>query len=173
MGAGPIGLFVIQCLKLAGVTPLILTEPVAARAELGRRLGADLVLDPTKEDVEGHCSKLTREMGPEMVFECVGIPQTVLDSVSLVRKKGKVMWVGFCPDEVTFTPALWFFKKISIQTSFGVDSRDEVHHCMKLIQDKKVAVEELVSEIISIDEVPRAFERLLKPNTEVKILVGF
>jgi L-iditol 2-dehydrogenase len=172
MGAGPIGLFLVQCLKPLGVQPLILSEPVAKRADLGHELGADFVLNPAKDSTEIECQKLTGGSGPDMVFECVGRPSTVLESVQFVRRQGKVVWVGVCFDEVTFVPALWFFKQISIQMSFGMD-RNDVQTCLNLIQDKKVITDRLVSDVISLDELPAAFERLTQPNSEVKILVEF
>lgn len=172
IGAGPIGLCVVACLKLFGAKPVILSEPTARRAELGRELGADVVINPRTQNLEEKCRELTNDIGPDMVFECVGVPTTILDSVSLVRKQGKVIWVGFCAEEVTFNPALWWFKNIAILMSFGA-VREDLMKCLKLIQDRRVPVEKLVSEIISLDELPRAFERLLSPNTEVKILVEF
>ncbi len=172
MGAGPIGLFLIQCLKLLGAKPILLSEPVSVRAALGRELGANYVLNPTEDNVEIECQKLTGGFGPDMVFECVGKPSTVLESVQLVRRQGKVIWVGVCFDDVTFIPALWFFKQISIQMSFGMDWND-VETCLKLIQGKKVVVDKLISEIITLEELPDAFERLTRPNSEVKIVVEF
>jgi len=173
IGAGPIGLFLIHYLKHLGIEPVILSEPISRRADLARELGADVVLDPTKNTIDEEVKRLTRDIGPDVVFECVGIPSTTLDSVPLVRRGGKVVWVGVCMEEITFVPALWFFKKATIHLSFGMGSREDIPGYLQFIQDKQDEVRKVITEIIPLEKVPEAFERLSKPNTEAKILVEF
>lgn len=52
IGGGMIGLLMLQLAKLAGATKVALLEPVEKKREMGRRLGADICIDPLKEDVE-------------------------------------------------------------------------------------------------------------------------
>lgn len=172
MGAGPIGLCVVQHLKSFGVKPLILSEPVAARGKLGLELGADVLLNPSRDDIDAECKKLTDGRGPDFVFECVGIPDTVMEAANLVRVAGKVVWVGVCMEPTTIVPVMWMLKEISIQPTLGF-TKNQMIECLELIRKKKVNAEKLISEVISLDELPRAFERLRKPNSEVKILVEF
>ena len=51
IGAGPIGLFCIQVAKAAGASLVIVSEPVKTRREAALKVGADVVIDPTDEDV--------------------------------------------------------------------------------------------------------------------------
>jgi (R,R)-butanediol dehydrogenase/meso-butanediol dehydrogenase/diacetyl reductase len=173
MGAGPIGLFVLHYLKQSGIDPVILSEPVRRRAELGRELGANVILNPTSVSIEDEVKKITRDVGPDVVYECVGIPSTTLDSVSLVRRCGTVVWVGVCMEQVTFVPALWFFKRVTIHLSLGMGKRDAIPGYLEFIRDNREDVMKVITETISLDEVPEAFERLSQPNTEAKILVEF
>ena len=173
MGGGPIGLFLVHCLKSRDIHPVILSEPVARRADLGRELGADVILDPQHVSIEEEAKKLTSGIGPDIVYECVGIPSTTHDSIAFVRRGGKIVWVGVCLEEVTFVPAFWLFKKASIHMSFGMGPRETIRDYLKFIRDRQDDVRKVITEIISLDEVPGAFERLLKPNTEVKIIVEF
>lgn len=173
MGAGTIGLFLVLGLKSIGVSPVIVTEPLSRRAELARELGADHVFDPTKGNVHGALLELTAGVGPDVVFECVGIPTTILESVSFVRCKGQVVWVGMCMEEVPIVPGVWFFKQPSIHVSAGFGGQRAVGPYLEFIEDRKADVMKVVSEVISLDGVPDAFERLLNPHGEVKILVGF
>jgi 2-desacetyl-2-hydroxyethyl bacteriochlorophyllide A dehydrogenase len=172
MGGGPIGLCVIQHLKSLGVKPIILSEPVARRGELGVELGANVLLNPSKDDIDSERKKLTGGRGPDFVFECVGVPDTVLEAVTFVRPAGKVVWVGVCMEPTTIIPVLWMLKEISVQTSIGF-TKSQMEECVGFIRKKKVVIDKLISEVIPLSEVPRAFERLRKPNTEVKILVEF
>ncbi len=173
IGAGPIGLFAVQYLKILGANPLILSEPVKRRAELGAEFGADIVVDPTRTNIEAEAKKLTRDIGPDVVCECVGLPATVLDSVSAVRRGGKVAWIGVCMEEVAFVPVFWTFKKPSIYISLGMGPREMLGDYLEFIRQRQDEVRKVITEIITLDELPGAFERLLKPNDEVKILVEF
>jgi len=171
MGAGPIGLFVVQYLKSLGIEPVILSEPLARRAALGSELGADLVLNPAQGSIDEQCRNLTGGEGPDVVFECVGIPDTLHDSVALVRAKGKVVWVGICMEEISFVPAIWSLKRISIQFIMGIGNKpQDAERYLKFIQERQADVGKVISKIICLDEVPQAFQRLVEPNTEVKII---
>ncbi len=173
IGAGPIGLFLIHCLKHLGTEQVILSEPVARRAELGSELGADIVLDPTKVDLEEEVKKLTDGLGPEAVFECVGIPSTTLDSASLVQRDGRVVWVGVCMEEVSFLPLFWMLKNISIELVMGWGGHEKIHDYLEFICDKKDEVGKVITDVVSLDELPGAFEKLLQPNTEAKVMLEF
>jgi 2-desacetyl-2-hydroxyethyl bacteriochlorophyllide A dehydrogenase len=173
VGAGPIGLFAVHYLKSVGVNQVILSEPVARRAELGSELGADLVLNPAEVNVEAEVKKLTDGLGPEVVIECVGIEKTTLESVSMVRHSGKVVWLGVCMDQISFIPAFWMLKNISIELIMGFGRAVKIPEYLQFIQDRREEVNKVITEIISIDDVPEAFERLLTPNTEAKVMVEF
>ena len=171
MGAGPIGLFVVQYLKDLGIKPRILSEPLARRAALGGELGADFVLNPAEQSIDQECRRLTGGEGPDIVFECVGIPDTLHDSVALVRAEGKVIWVGICMEEISFVPAIWSLKGFSIQFIMGMGGEpDAPGRHLSYIQENQADVGKVISETVSLDDVPQAFERLVKPNDEVKII---
>jgi 2-desacetyl-2-hydroxyethyl bacteriochlorophyllide A dehydrogenase len=171
IGGGPIGLFVVQYLKSLDIEPVILSEPVPRRAELGSELGADFVLNPARGSIDEQSRNLTGGAGPDVVFECVGIPDTLHDSVALVRAKGKVVWVGICMEEISFVPAIWSLKRISIQFVMGIGNKPlDAERYLKFIQERQTDVRKVISGIIRLDEVPQAFERLVKPSDEVKII---
>lgn len=173
VGGGPIGLFAVHYLKALGVERVILSEPVERRAVLGGELGADVVIDPTSVNLDKEVKKLTDDLGPEMVFECVGIPETTLESIFLVRPGGKVIWVGVCMEEISFAPAFWMLKNICIELIMGFGRSTKIKEYLQFIDDRKEEVRSTITEIIPLDGVPDAFERLLKPNTEVKVMVEF
>ncbi|GAB4346742.1 MAG: sorbitol dehydrogenase [Candidatus Abyssubacteria bacterium] len=173
IGGGPIGLFAVHYLSSLGIHPIILSEPVARRARLGAEFGADLVLDPVRDSIATETKKLTRDIGPDVVYECVGVPATILDSISLVRRGGVVAWIGVCMEEVTFVPALWTFQKPSIYISFGMGPKEKIQNYLEFIRNNQHTLRKAITETIPLEETPDAFERLLRPNTEVKVVVEF
>ncbi len=171
MGAGPIGLCIIQQLKLAGARVLVATEMVERRAKAAKAAGADIVMDPT-DDVMGKMEELTGGIGIDYVFECVGIPDTTQEAFNLVRRAGKVVLVGVCMEPATVYPVLWMIKEVSMQTTMGF-TRPEFESSLDLIHKGVLNTEGLVTETVSLDQMPDAFERLLSPNDEIKVLVEF
>jgi len=173
IGSGPIGLFLIHRLKDMGVEQIILSEPVKRRAELGAQFGADVVFDPTQVNLDDEVKKLTDGLGPEAVFECVGLPATTLESANLVRRSGRVIWVGVCMEEIAFSPMFWMLKNISIELVMGWESSEKVPDYIDFIRANQDTLRNAITEVIPLDEVPNAFERLSKPNTEMKVMVEF
>jgi (R,R)-butanediol dehydrogenase/meso-butanediol dehydrogenase/diacetyl reductase len=171
MGAGPIGLCVIQQLKLAGARVLVATEGVERRAKAAKAFGADVVMDPN-DDVLTKLEDLTGGIGIDYVFECVGVPDTTQEAFRLVRIAGKVVFVGVCMEPATVMPVFWLIKEVSMQTTMGF-SQSEFETSLDLIDKGVLTSDGLVTETVPLDAVPDAFERLLTPNDEIKVLVGF
>jgi 2-desacetyl-2-hydroxyethyl bacteriochlorophyllide A dehydrogenase len=171
MGAGPIGLCIIQQLRLAGARLVIATEIVQKRAQAAKHFGADIVLRPD-DDVFGKMSELTNDIGVDYVFECVGTPDTTQDAFTLVRRAGKVVIVGVCTEPATVQPVLWVIKEISMQATLGF-VRSELEGSLDLLRKGVLKTDGLVSETVSLERLPETFERLLSPSEEIKLLVEF
>lgn len=122
VGAGPIGLFVVAMAKAAGANTLIVSEPRAARRELARRLGADVVVDPASQDLSAIVRDATRGMGAEVVFEAVGHPATIEQAIAQAAPMGTVVVVGVADRDVvaSFKPQELFFKELTIRGTKGV-----------------------------------------------------
>lgn len=89
-----------------------------------------------------------------------------------MRKAGKVVLVGVCMEPATVMPVFWLIKEISMQTTMGF-SQSEFHTSLDLLQKGILKSDGLITETITLDQVPEAFERLLTPNDEIKVLVEF
>lgn len=173
MGAGPIGLYLIMYLKSIGAGPIILSEPVAGRARIAEEIGADVLLDPKKVDIGRELLKRTNGIGPDVVVECVGIPETINESMTLVRPDGTVVWIGVCMEPVNFLPTAWLFKHPTLHVSLGFGSGLFAPEYLDFIHTHETDIRKTITETISIEEVPKAFERLMKPNDEAKIMIEF
>lgn len=171
VGAGPIGLCVIDQLRLTGARLIGATELAERRAQAAKEIGADYVMSPT-DDVLGKMSELTNGIGVDYVFECVGSPEATQEAFNLVRRVGKVVLVGMCVEPATVAPFTWVIKEVSMQTSMGF-VRSEYEGSLDSIRRGLLKTDALVSEPVSLDQLPEVIERLLSPNTELKVLVEF
>ena len=88
LGAGPLGLMHLAKAELLGAGRLLAADPVAARRELARELGAEVAAgaDELREETGGR--------GPDVVVSCSGRPETFVDAVELVRPGGVVIEAG-------------------------------------------------------------------------------
>lgn len=102
MGAGPIGLAVLQCLKTCGTAQLIVAEVAPDRRNLARQLGATAVIDPRDEDVISKCRLLCNGQGPEIAFDCAGVAASIKSAILSVRSRGTVVNVATWNKEIPF-----------------------------------------------------------------------
>lgn len=170
LGAGPIGLFTLQCALDAGALRAVTVEPVAGRASVARGLGAAAIIDPrATQDVAG---AVADALGgpPDVVFDAAGVPATLQSAVDIVRPGGQVMMVGVAFNNAPIRPSSWVTKRITLRASFAY-SRADYRATIDLLAQGRIKVDQLVTTIVPASETAAAFERLLNPNTEIKVLV--
>ena len=170
LGAGPIGLLTLQCARAAGAGRVVVVEPNASRAARALEVGADAWVDPGAQDVSERVRAECGPAGPDVVFECAGIPQTIQQSVDLIRRGGAVSLVGLATGAAEIGPGAWLIKEVRLVASLGY-VREEFDVAMQLIEDGRLRTEPLHTSTVSLRDLEPAFERLLGGGEEVKILV--
>jgi len=111
LGGGPIGLAVIQALKAQGVDKVFVSEVATERQNFAKKFGATKVLDPRHEDVPAECNKLCDGMGPDVVFDCAGVPASIRTAGAAVRSLGTIVNVAIWEKEVPFNPNMLVFRE--------------------------------------------------------------
>lgn len=171
IGAGPIGLLVLQCARAAGAGTCVLIEPQPGRRELGGRLGADKLIDPSGEsDLVGAVNTYLGQDGADVVFECAGLARTIEQAPSLVRRGGTVSLVGVptAPSEIMATE--WIIKELKLSTALGY-LREEFEISKSLVGDGRVQCAPLHTSTVGLADLADAFARLSSEPEEVKVLV--
>ena len=172
LGAGPIGLLCMQAARAAGARKVIVSEPSEARRNVALSLGADAVVEPSKEDPVEAIISLTDDSGPHVVYECAAAKPTLQTAFDVVRKQGNVMLVALAWEEVPLLPVDWAGKEVNFNTTFGSEAYDWTI-AMDLISQGKVNVDPLIldADIIDIEDIQQAFEALCQPSTQVQMVV--
>ena len=121
IGGGIMGLLTMALARRRGARRLILSDPIAERRAMAKRLGASVVVDPTKESLRDRVLGVTRDRGADVVCEAVGKPELVAESLTLVRPGGVVQLVGVNPKGSTLPLDLYdvHFREIRIHGAFG------------------------------------------------------
>lgn len=119
IGGGMIGLLMLQLSKLAGAARVALLEPVESKRVVAKKLGADILIDPIKENVEEELKKAGM-IWVNTVIECVGKTATIQQAIDIVGNKGTVMMFGLTkPDDtIAVKPFQIFQKEIELKSSF-------------------------------------------------------
>ncbi len=170
VGCGPIGLMALQCARVAGAGIVIAVEPDETRRALAIELGADVAVAPGAE-LRAAVNEHTAGLRADIAFDCAGIPQTLQQSVDMVRQGGSVCMVGVSGGEATVQPMRWMMKEVSVDTSM-LFTLDEMAIAASLIADGRIRTRELVAGTVTLDELPFVIEDMaLRRNTSIKVLV--
>ncbi|MCZ6657883.1 MAG: zinc-binding dehydrogenase [Gammaproteobacteria bacterium] len=170
IGAGPIGLLVLQAARAAGAGHTILVEPEPVRRRLGQALGADTTVDPTRDDVNDVIRTTLNQDGADVVFECAGIPKTVQHAVDFVRRGGVVSLVGLPNVPAEINVATWLVKEIRLSSSIAY-VHEEFEISKHLVADGRINCAPLHTSTVPLGELSDAFATLASHPREVKILV--
>ena len=94
VGAGTIGSFILQLLKLAGVNQLIAVDINMLNLERALKMGADHVFHPADEQISDKIKTITKNRGADLAFEAAGNSDSVNMCIDSVRKGGRIVLVG-------------------------------------------------------------------------------
>jgi L-iditol 2-dehydrogenase len=158
VGAGTIGLLVIQVLKARGCALVAAADVAPERLAQARRLGADALIDTRTSDAAAEMRRLTDGRGADVAVEAVGLPATVRIAVESVRKGGALTLVGNLSPEVTLPLLSVVTREITLFGSCA--SNGEYPACLNLMADRRVDVRSLISAVAPLAEGPTWFKRL-------------
>lgn len=128
VGGGAIGLLMVQLAKLRGAGQVILSEPVAARREIGLQVGADYAIDPLASDPLTQIQAITGRMGADVVIECVGKTFATKQAFDIADRGGRILLFSVPDVDAKFEMPLFdvFKKELKICGSFvNPDSHQE------------------------------------------------
>jgi len=170
MGAGPIGLATLTWAKGKGAT-VVVSELAEGRAELARKLGADVVLNPNQKDPAAQVHEMTGR-APDLIFECIGVKGTLDKAIEMIGPRGQIVIVGVCMEPDQITPVKCIFKEVSVNFVLGYDPAD-FDETINALSSGKIKPQPMVTDIIEVEQVPEMFEALRKPGNRAKVMVEF
>jgi len=157
LGAGPMGLLVIQLLRLRGTETLLASEGSPLRAEGARRLGAALVWDPMTQDVPAAARKETGGLGVDTAVVATGNVRAIAQGVRAVRSGGTVLLLGV-PEagaRIDVDPSEFVTREVSLIPS-NAATEVETRKALGLIARRKIDVASLVTHRFPLESFPEA-----------------
>ena len=160
IGAGTIGLLVIQSLRLAGCGQIVAVDLDADRLEMAREFGADHGVLAKDDDVLAEILARTGERGADLAFEVVGLSTTLNTAVSALRKGGSLTMVGNLAPRADLPLQAAVTRELSLYGSCS--SNGEYPACLEMIARGAVDVRRLISAVAPLAEGGDWFARLYK-----------
>ena len=172
IGAGPIGLTVALWARFFGAREVVVSEMAATRAALAEKMGATRVICPDPgADADTLLAQFSAAAGgpPDIIFECVGAPGLLQQCIEMAPQRGKIIPVGVCEQPDAIMPFFGLIKELRIQFAIAY-TRDDFETCMAMLAEGRVDISPMVTDVVSLEELPQAFEDLRTPGHQCKVL---
>ncbi|ACI18661.1 zinc-dependent alcohol dehydrogenase family protein [Dictyoglomus thermophilum] len=172
VGGGALGLVLLQLAKLSGASKVFLVEKVEWKRKIAKDLGADIVIDPLKENVEEIVKENTYGRGADVGIEAVGKTETVKTVLGSVRRGGKVLIFGVSSPEdlLSISPYDIYFRELTIMGSFVNPFTNS--RALSLIEEGKIDVKKIVSHRFSIEKIDEAIKVGLSGDA-LRVIINF
>lgn len=170
IGAGPIGLLVLQTLRGRGASPIAVSEPDARRRELAKEMGADLVVDPEAGDP---VERIKGEVGEvDAGIEVVGLVPTIQQAYDVTATGGTTLIVGVPEQDATMeiNPFEIYYNDLDIRGTFAL-THETFERAVTLLRNGRIDAESLVTEEIGLGGIPSAFEQMESNDGLKKVVV--
>ncbi len=180
IGCGSLGYFAIQFAKLSGAGPIIAIDVDDGKLALAEEVGADLCVNPTKDDAVALARSATGDRGVGLSIECAGNRPGRDTAIQLAKKHGMILFYGTANSDVVLPKAI--FEKIirhELQLVGSWNSYSapfpgkEWTDIIELLRTRQLVVDPLISHRLPIDATPAIFDALHERTFEPyhKILV--
>jgi threonine 3-dehydrogenase len=170
-GCGPIGLFSIAIAKACGASRVFAIEPNANRRELARRMGADVLLDPSAEDVDAKIKADTGGNGVDVLLEMSGHPAAIRQGFGLLRNGGRASLLGLPsrPFELDIANAI-IFKGAVVHGINGRKMYETWYQAEALMRDPRMDLGPVITHRLPLAKFDEAM-KLLESGEASKILL--
>jgi len=154
-GLGPVGLGALLILKFLNCK-VISVETSEYRLNMGKKLGADLVVNPQKENVLARIKEYTNGQGVDISIDCAGKETTENQALDVVKKRGKVAFVGENAS-ATIKPSDQFIRKELTVIGSWYFNAGEYQELINLLH-RGLGIERIITHRFSLEKADEAFK---------------
>ena len=169
VGAGIIGIAVAKWASFFGAGDIGISEMVPARIARAKRVGVELVIDAAEH--ADPVAEFERQTGrkPSVIFECVGRPM-IAKLIAMAPSYTHLVLVGTGMQPENFTVVSAALKRLRMTFPFAYVPSD-FHFVQRMLTARRISVDDLVTESVSLDDASAMFEALRRPNDHCKVLI--
>ena len=169
-GCGGVGLGAISGAAFRGAK-VIAIDVEDAKLLLAKSAGAAHTIHSGREPIHERFAEITGGFGPDVVIEAIGLPQTFRLAIEEVAWTGRVVYIGYAKEPVSYETRWFVQKELDILGTRNAQPEDFAE-VVAMMQQGLFPVEAAVSHVFPFDEAGRAFESWSgNPSQYRKILV--
>jgi threonine dehydrogenase-like Zn-dependent dehydrogenase len=161
-GVGGLGVHAVQIARMIGASPIVAIDPLPAARERALAAGADVALDPTRDDVLARVLQLTDGLGLDVCADLVGANAVLAQAARCAGLRGRVIMIGVSMNEVKLGPGLFFaLQQQSLLGHLGY-RKSHLDQLVALLASGRLDVTRSISDVLPLADAARGVEMLEK-----------
>jgi L-iditol 2-dehydrogenase len=168
-GAGPIGLGVIAAAAAKGAR-VIAIEPSADRAKIAQSLGAEIVIDPIRQNTKDAVMDATKGVGATVVIEASGRPEAMAQTLEVAAFHARVVIIGISVGGKAETE-MGLIQSKELQVRGIIGSPGVWPETIRFLSRTNLDLSKLVTSSFDISEADKAYQKVLTDKSQVKVHV--
>ena len=168
-GAGPIGLGVIAAAAAKGAR-VIAIEPSADRAKIAQSLGAEIVIDPIRQNTKDAVMDATKGVGATVVIEASGRPEAMAQTLEVAAFHGRVVIIGISVGGKAETE-MGLIQSKELQVRGIIGSPGVWPETIRFLSRTNLDLSKLVTSTFDISDADKAYQKVLTDKSQVKVHV--
>ncbi len=158
-GAGPIGLLAIEVLRAAGAAKIIVSEINEYRKQLAKEIGADVVVDPTRQDVVEITKSETNGDGADVLIEMSGNSRALTDGLKALTNGGRASLLGVYDSDVSLNlNDLVIFKALRIYGITGRKMFETWYRVAEMLKNERLDLSKVITHVFDFDDFEKGFK---------------
>jgi 2-desacetyl-2-hydroxyethyl bacteriochlorophyllide A dehydrogenase len=178
LGAGAIGLGIVACLKARGISQIAVADLSAGRLEIAAGLGANLTLDPTRDDLWSELARAhgsvptflgTQAPATQVVFECSGVSGVLHEAIARARDAARITVASVYKQPQAFDFSILQVKELELIGTLCYPT--EFAQALELLASGAFDPESMISHRFSLDDVAQAYKTAADPQRSAKVII--
>jgi 2-desacetyl-2-hydroxyethyl bacteriochlorophyllide A dehydrogenase len=171
-GVGGLGFHAVKLARLMGAAPIIALDPLEDARKRALRAGADISVDPTDPAAIAEVREATGGSGLDVALDVVGSVAVLQQAEACLARRGRLVMVGMSMEPTQLGPGALF--SVQSQTLLGHLGYAKAHleQLVRLVESGRLDLSDSITDIVPLDEVPDAVERLAtKRDNPIRLVV--
>ncbi len=171
-GAGPIGLLTLSVLRRTGVRRIAVSDLSDVRLEFAQSLGADVVINPTRQNPREVVNTFTEGAGVDIAFEAVGRSASCQQTLEMTCDGGTLIWMGNHHRMVEVDMQAIVTRELKVLGSYGMNITD-FKRALAMLTQGVIPTRQLINRRAKLSEGPTLFDELLASPATIKCVFNF
>lgn len=171
VGTGTIGLLALACAKIQNPNKIFVSDLSDTRLEIAKQMGADIVINPAKEDLQKIIMAETNNKGVDAVAEAVGVAATVKQGLDVMAFGGCAVWIGISSKLIDIEMQKIVTRELTVKGSF-LYGFEEFKKVVEILNEGKMDITPLLSKNISLEQLPEVMKQMAENSDNlIKVTV--